>query len=173
MAAPQLIWEVVKVRGARFACRPTVLLLSSNPRTTDWQLLLCFPGRQQAGLEDAQWFQAESLALAWAGGSRDHCNPGCCRRPLSFLCCAPLLVLVLDAPLQGHNAFIRKNLNHTTFSAEPGNLYNKHSYKHSGACLWQQHSNGSSTRAVGDATSATWSSELGGACGRTLQRSWT
>lgn len=38
--------------------------------------------------------------------------------------------------LQGHNAFIRKNLNHTTFSAEPGNLYNKHSYKHSGA--WQQ-----------------------------------
>jgi hypothetical protein len=39
--------------------------------------------------------------------------------------------------LQGHNSFIRKNLNFTTFSAEAGNLYNKHSYKHSGA--WQQH----------------------------------
>ena len=34
--------------------------------------------------------------------------------------------------VKGHNAFVRKNLNHTTFSAEPGNLYNKHSYKHSG-----------------------------------------
>jgi hypothetical protein len=48
-----------------------------------------------------------------------------------FLCLRPRFPALL---LQGHNAFIRKNLNHTTFSAEPGNLYNKHSYKHSGAC---------------------------------------
>lgn len=41
--------------------------------------------------------------------------------------------VLLSASLQGHNAFIRKNLNHTTFSAEAGNLYNKHSYKYSGA----------------------------------------
>jgi hypothetical protein len=27
---------------------------------------------------------------------------------------------------------VRKNLNGTTFSAEAGNLYNKHSYKYSG-----------------------------------------
>jgi hypothetical protein len=45
--------------------------------------------------------------------------------------------------LQGHNSFIRKNLNFTTFSAEAGNLYNKHSYKHSGA--WQQHQQGRGT----------------------------
>jgi large subunit ribosomal protein L28e len=34
--------------------------------------------------------------------------------------------------VKGHNSFVRKNLNGTTFSAEAGNLYNKHSYKYSG-----------------------------------------
>eukprot|EP00878_Enallax_costatus_P000267 GHUV01000335.1.p1 GENE.GHUV01000335.1~~GHUV01000335.1.p1 ORF type:complete len:130 (+),score=54.59 GHUV01000335.1:161-550(+) len=34
--------------------------------------------------------------------------------------------------VKGHNSFLRKNLNGTIFSAEPGNLYNKHSYKYSG-----------------------------------------
>ncbi|WIA21745.1 hypothetical protein OEZ86_009452 [Tetradesmus obliquus] len=34
--------------------------------------------------------------------------------------------------VKGHNSFLRKNLNHTSFSAEAGNLYNKHSYKYSG-----------------------------------------
>jgi hypothetical protein len=53
-------------------------------------------------------------------------------------------ILLLFVMLQGHNAFIRKNLNHTTFSAEAGNLYNKHSYKHSGA--WQQRAAVSSSR---------------------------
>lgn len=55
--------------------------------------------------------------------------------------CLFLLLLVH----QGHNAFIRKNLNHTVFSAEAGNLYNKHSYKYSGGCpslLQQQRSRG-------------------------------
>lgn len=33
---------------------------------------------------------------------------------------------------KGHNSFVRKNLNGTIFSAEPGNLYNKHSFKYSG-----------------------------------------
>jgi hypothetical protein len=40
------------------------------------------------------------------------------------------------APTQGHNSFLRKNLNGLLLSAEPGNLYNKHSFKYSGAC-WQ------------------------------------
>mmetsp|Transcript_43078 Transcript_43078/g.102283 ORF Transcript_43078/g.102283 Transcript_43078/m.102283 type:complete len:135 (-) Transcript_43078:58-462(-) len=31
-----------------------------------------------------------------------------------------------------NNAFLRKNLNNQYFSAEPGNLYNRHSYKYSG-----------------------------------------
>ncbi|PRW45372.1 hypothetical protein C2E21_5977 [Chlorella sorokiniana] len=31
-----------------------------------------------------------------------------------------------------NNAFIRKSVNHTVFSAEPGNVANKHSYKYSG-----------------------------------------
>lgn len=35
--------------------------------------------------------------------------------------------------LKNWNSFYRKNLNNSRFSAEPGNLYNKHSYKHSGA----------------------------------------
>ncbi|KAF6257719.1 component of cytosolic 80S ribosome and 60S large subunit [Scenedesmus sp. NREL 46B-D3] len=34
--------------------------------------------------------------------------------------------------VKGHNSFVRKNLHGTTFSAEAGNLYNKHSYKYSG-----------------------------------------
>lgn len=34
--------------------------------------------------------------------------------------------------VKGHNSFLRKNINGTIFSAEPGNLYNKHSYKYSG-----------------------------------------
>jgi hypothetical protein len=34
--------------------------------------------------------------------------------------------------VKGHNSFLRKNLNGTSFSAEAGNLYNKHSYKYSG-----------------------------------------
>ncbi|KAF8059736.1 RPL28A [Scenedesmus sp. PABB004] len=34
--------------------------------------------------------------------------------------------------VKGHNSFVRKNLNGAIFSAEPGNLYNKHSYKYSG-----------------------------------------
>mmetsp|Transcript_6210 Transcript_6210/g.17818 ORF Transcript_6210/g.17818 Transcript_6210/m.17818 type:complete len:129 (+) Transcript_6210:122-508(+) len=34
--------------------------------------------------------------------------------------------------VRGHNAFIRKGLNGLVLSAEPGNLYNKHSYKYSG-----------------------------------------
>lgn len=34
--------------------------------------------------------------------------------------------------LKNWNSFYRKNLNNSRFSAEPGNLYNKHSYKHSG-----------------------------------------
>ena len=34
--------------------------------------------------------------------------------------------------VKGHNSFVRKNLNGAVFSAEPGNLYNKHSYKYSG-----------------------------------------
>jgi hypothetical protein len=34
--------------------------------------------------------------------------------------------------VKGHNSFLRKNLNGTRFSAEAGNLYNKHSYKYSG-----------------------------------------
>ena len=36
--------------------------------------------------------------------------------------------------VKGHNSFLRKNLNGAIFSAEFGNLYNKHSYKYSGAC---------------------------------------
>lgn len=35
--------------------------------------------------------------------------------------------------LKGHNSFVRKGLNGMVLSAEPGNLYNKHSYKYSGA----------------------------------------
>jgi Ribosomal L28e protein family len=35
--------------------------------------------------------------------------------------------------LKGHNSFVRKGLNGLVLSAEPGNLYNKHSYKYSGA----------------------------------------
>ncbi|KAL4439471.1 hypothetical protein ABPG77_008800 [Micractinium sp. CCAP 211/92] len=31
-----------------------------------------------------------------------------------------------------HNAFLRKSVNHTVLSAEPGNLANKNSYKYSG-----------------------------------------
>lgn len=34
--------------------------------------------------------------------------------------------------VKGHNSFVRKNLNGAVFSAEPGNLYSKHSYKYSG-----------------------------------------
>ncbi|KAK9800756.1 hypothetical protein WJX73_007778 [Symbiochloris irregularis] len=34
--------------------------------------------------------------------------------------------------LKNWNSFYRKGLNNTRFSAEPGNLYNKHSYKYSG-----------------------------------------
>ena len=34
--------------------------------------------------------------------------------------------------VRGHNSFIRKGLNGLVLSAEPGNLYNKHSYKYSG-----------------------------------------
>jgi Ribosomal L28e protein family len=34
--------------------------------------------------------------------------------------------------LKGHNSFVRKGLNGLVLSAEPGNLYNKHSYKYSG-----------------------------------------
>eukprot|EP00879_Flechtneria_rotunda_P012618 GHRR01013176.1.p1 GENE.GHRR01013176.1~~GHRR01013176.1.p1 ORF type:complete len:131 (-),score=51.76 GHRR01013176.1:50-442(-) len=34
--------------------------------------------------------------------------------------------------VKGHNSFVRKNLHGRVFSAEPGNLYNKHSYKYSG-----------------------------------------
>jgi hypothetical protein len=59
--------------------------------------------------------------------------------------------------LQGHNAFVRKNLNHTTFSAEAGNLYNKHSYKHSGA--WQQRA-AVSMQAKGSAGEAAQGKEL-------------
>lgn len=59
---------------------------------------------------------------------------------LHCICCCLLL-----SAAQGHNAFIRKNLNHTTFSAEPGNLYNKHSYKHSGACGSSREAQRSST----------------------------
>jgi hypothetical protein len=61
-------------------------------------------------------------------------------RQSQCLACCVLGVFVSDFVwiLQGHNAFIRKNLNHTTFSAEAGNLYNKHSYKHSGALQQQQ-----------------------------------
>lgn len=36
--------------------------------------------------------------------------------------------------VKGHNAFLRRSVNHTLFSAEPGNLYNKNSYKYSGGC---------------------------------------
>jgi large subunit ribosomal protein L28e len=36
--------------------------------------------------------------------------------------------------IKGNNAFLRPSVNHTLFSAEPGNLYNKHSYKYSGGC---------------------------------------
>lgn len=32
------------------------------------------------------------------------------------------------------NCFQRKGLHGTIFSAEPGNIYNKHSYKYSGDC---------------------------------------
>ncbi len=39
--------------------------------------------------------------------------------------------------IKGHNAFIRKGLNGAIFSAEPGNLYNKHSYKFSGKLSWE------------------------------------
>jgi large subunit ribosomal protein L28e len=35
--------------------------------------------------------------------------------------------------LKYHNAFIRKGVKGLVFSAEPGNLYNKHSYKYSGS----------------------------------------
>ena len=42
---------------------------------------------------------------------------------------APQLVWEI---VKGHNSFLRKNLNGLTFSAEPGNLYNKNSYKYSG-----------------------------------------
>ncbi len=35
--------------------------------------------------------------------------------------------------VRGHNSFIRKGINGLVLSAEPGNLYNKHSYKYSGA----------------------------------------
>jgi hypothetical protein len=36
--------------------------------------------------------------------------------------------------VKGNNAFLRKGKKHDPiFSAEPGNLYNKHSYKFSGA----------------------------------------
>ena len=34
--------------------------------------------------------------------------------------------------LKNWNSFYRKGLNNSRFSAEPGNLYNKHSYKYSG-----------------------------------------
>ncbi|GLI70749.1 hypothetical protein VaNZ11_015776, partial [Volvox africanus] len=34
--------------------------------------------------------------------------------------------------LKNHNSFIRKSVKGLVFSAEPGNLYNKHSYKFSG-----------------------------------------
>lgn len=34
--------------------------------------------------------------------------------------------------IRGGNSFMRKNLNGTVMSAEPGNLAGKHSYKHSG-----------------------------------------
>lgn len=37
--------------------------------------------------------------------------------------------------VKGHNSVLRKNLNGSVFSAEPGNLYNKHSYKYSGEQL--------------------------------------
>lgn len=46
--------------------------------------------------------------------------------------------------VKGHNSFMRKGLNGMVLSAEPGNLYNKHSYKYSGAtsavlgCFMQQ-----------------------------------
>jgi hypothetical protein len=40
--------------------------------------------------------------------------------------------------VKGHNSFLRKNLNGAIFSAEPGNLYNKHSYKYSGGWHHQQ-----------------------------------
>jgi large subunit ribosomal protein L28e len=34
--------------------------------------------------------------------------------------------------VKGHSSYLKKNLNGTIFSAEPFNLYNKHSYKYSG-----------------------------------------
>ncbi|PSC73656.1 60S ribosomal L28-1 [Micractinium conductrix] len=34
--------------------------------------------------------------------------------------------------VKNNNAFLRKSVNHTVFSAEPGNLANKSSYKYSG-----------------------------------------
>jgi hypothetical protein len=48
----------------------------------------------------------------------------------------------MSAPLvwqciKGYNSFVRKGLNGAIFSAEPGNLANKHSYKHSGGTAFQ------------------------------------
>lgn len=37
-------------------------------------------------------------------------------------------------PAASHHSFVRHNLHGNIFSAEKGNLYAKHSYKHSGAC---------------------------------------
>lgn len=37
--------------------------------------------------------------------------------------------------VKGNHAFVRKGLNGAVFSAEPGNLYNKNSFKYSG--VWQ------------------------------------
>lgn len=37
--------------------------------------------------------------------------------------------------LKGHNSFVRKGLNGMVLSAEPGNLYSKHSYKYSGTLV--------------------------------------
>ncbi|KAJ9517289.1 component of cytosolic 80S ribosome and 60S large subunit [Haematococcus lacustris] len=36
--------------------------------------------------------------------------------------------------LKKHNSFLRSGVNGVVFSAEPGNLLNKHSYKYSGLC---------------------------------------
>eukprot|EP00775_Hariotina_reticulata_P003786 gene3787-4045_t len=56
-------------------------------------------------------------------------SPDCVLAGLKRKMAAPQLLWEV---VKGHSSFVKKNLNGTIFSAEPFNLYNKHSYKYSG-----------------------------------------
>jgi hypothetical protein len=71
---------------------------------------------------------------------RERTQPPHCARAILLTHTANLHTGKMSSALvwelvKNHNCFMKSNLNGTLLSAEAGNLYNKHSYKFSGALL--------------------------------------